>query len=183
MHTGIMSSKRGRFITVSLVFTLSKVLSIVVIDLAQAPISFNQVVLSGTQVDLTVLEQATQTTTLLRDTHRSSTENFEFYHANQLSLLSKYNTPWYRMKCVRWHQTYNQIYNLVSLFFGQILIRQLLHNHHSDYIFIQRNTELLTLQSSITFNFTSAKVSYFLAVLQLLHPKPSSLEAAAVSQI
>lgn len=33
----------------------SKVLSIVVIDLAQAPICFNQVVLSATQVDLTVL--------------------------------------------------------------------------------------------------------------------------------
>lgn len=36
------------------VITFSKVLSVVIVDLAQTPISFNQVVLSATQVDLTV---------------------------------------------------------------------------------------------------------------------------------
>lgn len=43
------------------VITVSKVLSVVVVDLTQAPISFDQVALSAAQVDLTVLEDTTQT--------------------------------------------------------------------------------------------------------------------------
>lgn len=50
------SNKQQRWQIFNTAVTFSKVLSIVVVDLAQAPISFNQVILSAAQVDLTVLD-------------------------------------------------------------------------------------------------------------------------------
>lgn len=51
------------------VITFSKVLSVVIVDLAQTPIFFNQVVLSATQVDLTVLQYTTQWVTCTEVQH------------------------------------------------------------------------------------------------------------------
>lgn len=86
-----------------------------VVNLTQAPISFHQVVLGATQVDLTVLHNMTHR-------HKHVTERF----------------------IIHW--------------------------------FIQEAMSLIPLR------FTE-RLFYLLTVLQLLHPEPSSLEAAAVGQV
>lgn len=94
--------------------TFSEVLSVVVVNLTQAPISFHQVVLGATQVDLTVLHNMTHT------------------HKQSIVL---------RSRCIQ---------------------------------------EAILLHAGIK---TPKQKLYLLTVLQLLHPEPSSLEAAAVGQV
>lgn len=70
-RSSVTTSKRGLICHSQTVNTFSKVLGVVVIDLAQAPISFDHVVLGAAQVDLTVLKSVTRTqTNKQREVHR-----------------------------------------------------------------------------------------------------------------